>query len=492
MQYGKHRHLEMIPGFLIWATFVAAFVLSFFAPVLAIAFIIVFDLYWMLRVVYFVLFVVYAWRRHKQCARIDWMQKLEREVPDWRQCWHMVFLPTAKEPLEIIDQTLRSLQHSTFPNDRILVVLAGEGRYADDFRPKAAQVEKKYKGVFAHLWITEHPDGLPDEIPGKGSNLNYAAGVVEKKIRALGIPFEQIIASSFDIDTVAHPQYFAYLAHVYATVDDPLRASYQPVVLYNNNMWDSPAPVRVAAFGTTFWLFGELARPERMWTFSSHSMPWQMLVDVGYWQKDIVSEDSRIFLQGVKRYGGDYRVEPLYLPVSMDAVSGTTYMDSMKALYKQQRRWAWGVEHFPYLVKEFLHDKRIGLWKRLRFVWQHIEGMYTWATAPLLIFVLGWLPLQIARHQPEALVHNAPFTLEWLMRISAVGIIVSGVVAFSLLPPRPQSFAKWRWIVLVLQWVLLPVTFVIFGAFPSIDAQTRMMFGRYLGFNVTQKKRTDT
>jgi hypothetical protein len=58
-----------------------------------------------------------------------------------------------------------------------------------------------------------------------------------------------------------------------------------------------------------------------------------------------------------------------------------------------------------------------------------------------------------------------------------------------MLPPRPSTVKKSMWIVMVFQWVLLPVTFILFGALPAIDAQTRLMVGKYLVFNVTEKKR---
>jgi cellulose synthase/poly-beta-1,6-N-acetylglucosamine synthase-like glycosyltransferase len=218
-------------------------------------------------------------------------------------------------------------------------------------------------------------------------------------------------------------------------------------------------------------------------------MPWKMLKDVGFWQKDIVSEDSRIFLQGFLKYHGDYRVIPMYLPVSMDTVVGGTYMESLKALYKQQRRWAWGVEHLPVMAHAFKKDKLIPKRKKIKYMINHIEGMYTWSTAPILIFVLGWLPLHIARGQESALVHSAPFTLEWLMRFATMGILASAVISLVLLPPRPKRVKASAWFTMILQWALLPITFIVFGAFPAIDAQTRLMIGKYLGFNVTKKGR---
>jgi hypothetical protein len=231
-----------------------------------------------------------------------------------------------------------------------------------------------------------------------------------------------------------------------------------------------------------------------MMTFSSHSMSWRMLLDVGFWQKDIVSEDSRIFLQGLVHYHGDYHVTPIYLPVSMDSVNADRYHKSLGDLYKQLRRWAWGVENFPYMVRAFARDNAMPLRTKLAYLFKQVEGMYTWATAPLLITILGQLPFWMANEtfRSYAVFQNTPFTLQWIMRLALVGVFVSAAMALTLLPPRPANVGRAKaFAVGVLQWALLPITFVIFGSIPAVDAQTRFMLGgRFrLGFNVTAKKR---
>ncbi len=488
--YGQMRFWEMFPGLLVWGTFLLAFSLSFVRPLWVVIFIIIFDLLWLFRVVYFNIFVFISWVRHKRIQQIDWQAQLVG-VDGASRIHHLVFLPTYQEPYEIIRGTLLSLKEQAFDAKKMIVVLGGEQSDEKAFKGYVERARKEFGSVFLRLIDTTHPKDLEEEIPGKGSNLNWMGHRVEEILHREFSHIEDadLVVSAFDIDTVAHNQYFAYLTYLYCTVENPTRCSYQPIAMFSNNIWTASAPVRIGAFGTTFWLFGELTRPERLWTFSSHSMPWKMLRDVRFWQKDIVSEDSRIFMQAFLHYQGEYRVTPMFLPVSMDAVTGKTYRESLKALYVQMRRWAWGVEHFPYIIDGFRRHPGIPLRKRIQYVFNHVEGMWTWATAPIIMFVLGWLPLWVAAGRGEALFQAAPFTLQSLMQLAMIGILVSAAMSLTLLPRRPAQIKKTTWGVMLLQWALLPITFIVFGSFPAIDAQTRLMTGKYLGFSVTKKDR---
>lgn len=485
-QYGKSRFWEMVPGVMVWGIILGSILFAFVAPTLAIIFIIIFDFYWMLRVFYFTIHVIASYIAYRNTLKVAWWKRVQ-EIKGYEKVYHVVMLPTYKEELPILEDAFDALLKVHYRSDRMIVVLGGEERDAENFAQYQASIEEKYHGKFAELLFTVHPANLPGEIPGKGSNLKHMAGVLKGHIDKKGIPYEDIVVSAFDVDTIAHEEYFARLAYLYLTVPNPTRSSYQPVTVFSNNIWSAAAPVRIAAFGTTFWLLSELVRPERMWTFSSHSMPWQMLVDVGYWEPDLVSEDSRIFMQGLLRYDGDYRVTPIYLPVSMDTVSGGNYLESLVALYKQQRRWAWGVEHIQYMMRKFKEHPKMPLSLKFKYLFNHFEGMLTWSSAPLMIFILGYLPFITTHDATSAFIVNSPYTLEFMMRAATVGTFVMGGLSFMLLPKRPSRTHRVQWVTMLLQWMLLPVTFILFGALPALDAQTRLMFGKYLGFNVTKK-----
>lgn len=497
----KYRVLEVIPGALVWLTFIGTIALSFIKPLWVIYFIIVFCVYWLIRVFYFIFYLVISWKRFRKDVRVNWLEKL-KEIDDWEKYYHLIILPTNKEPLEVLKTTFQSLINSRYPLKKMIVVLAGEERAKESFLKNVKVIKERFSKFFYQFLVTIHPDNVVGEIKGKGANTHFAGLKAKELIDKLQIPYENIIVSYFDCDTCVHPQYFAYLTYKYALHPKRTRCAFQPVALYNNNVWDSLALMRVAAFGTTFWLLTELAKPDRLFTFSSHSIAFQSLVDVGFWQKDIVTDDSRIFLQCFIRYGGDFHVVPMYVPVSMDTVMANGIWRSLVNLYKQQRRWAWGVEHFPYMVWHFsrntlktdngeIKTPSIPFFKKMKYLWNLGEGMYSWATAPILIFILSRLPLLTGKREfgKMVLFQSAPIVLKWLLTAAMAGMVISAILFLFLLPPRPSGEKKIKFFTMVFQWFLLPVTLILFGSVPATEAQTRLMLGKYLGFWVTEKKR---
>lgn len=486
----KYRLFEILPGAFLWLSLVGLVALSFLLPLWVIIFIIIYDLFWLFRIAYFSFYLVLSWAKYRKTMKRGWLSEV-RKLPNYESYYHLIFLPTYKESHEIVKETFFAIQNSNYPQDKMIIVLAGEERDKENFLSVAERIKKEFGPLFFKFLVTVHPKDLPEEKPGKGSNIYYAGEKAKELIDGLGFDYEKVIVSTFDIDTIAHPEYFGYLTYKYITSPNPTRRSFQPIAIYANNIWTSSAAVRVVSFGTTFWLMNELAHPERVVTFSSHSMSFKALVEVGFWDKNVVSEDSRIFLQCLIKYHGDYQVEPLHIPVYMNTVATSNYWESLKNLYKQQRRWAWGVENIPYMVINFANDKLAPLRIRFKHLFNMVEGMFTWATAPLFIFVLGRLPLYVAGESVKRLVfvQNSPFILQDIMRLAMMGIFVSALLSFTLLPPKPKTVRKSAYLITILQWLLLPVTIIVFSSFPAIDAQTRLMLGKRMGFWVTPKEK---
>jgi len=468
------------------------FVLSWVQPLWMIYFIIIFDIYWVLKVANFAFYLILAWTRFRAVKRIDWEDKMRHELTNWQDKQHLIFLTVYNEDWEVVQSAIQSICDSVYDSEKFTVVIAGEARKKDHCQEIIRQAQESFSDCFAEVVGMMHPIDLEEEIPGKGSNLHYAERQMTPYVDAKGWKYENVIVTVFDIDTVCHKEYFAYLTYLYCTHPNPTRSSFQPIALYNNNMWESPSILRIMSFGTTFWMMTALARQDALVTFSSHSMSFRALVDAGYHEKRIVSEDSRIFYQCLLAYDGDYEVTPMYIPVSMDTVRDDDWWTSMKNLYKQQRRWAWGVEHVPYLLWEFgKKGNKIPLWKRIKWVFVEWEGKLSWALVAFILTFIGRLPLWFAGEEirQSALFFNAPHMLGILMTIALIGLVLTALLSFPLLPPRPKSHPKHVYIIMLLQWALVPVTMLLMSAIPAIDAATHLMFGRYLGFNVSQKKR---
>ena len=111
-----------------------------------------------------------------------------------------------------------------------------------------------------------------------------------------------------------------------------------------------------------------------------------------------------------------------------------------------------------------------------------------------MLFILGWAPIFLGTQEfhQTVLSYTLPLMVRDLLTVAMIGLVVSSVISLTMLPPRPKDKSRLRYITLALQWLLVPVTMVFFSAIPGLDAQTRLMLGRYMGFWVTPKGRTAT
>jgi hypothetical protein len=525
------RLLEILPGTLTWVTLIGAPVLSYFHPVWISVYIILFDLYWFLKGANVAIHLMHSHQRLKMHNRVDWkdwcarlfnlpqfkqylveqngienlrgMRRLYAEHIerisnisdnrnlDWKKIYHLIILPLYQEGLEVLEPSIRSYLDADYPNENIIMVLAVEERAGEKAVANAKVLEQKFGDKFFKFFTIMHPDGLVGEARGKGANCGYAAEAVSHELIKMNIPFENIIVSNFDCDTTVARNYFAHLTFDFLTIDKPHQASYQPMPVFHNNIWDTPAVARVIAISSSFWQLVEASRPDRLVTFSSHSMSFKTLVDVGFWRRDLIPEDSYIFWQCFNHFNGDYRTHPLFTMVSMDAVLGDSYWTTLVAQYKQKRRWAWGAIQISLVFPQFRRNKKMPLWKKLLYGYRMIEGYYFWATASIMIALLGWLPLIFGgdRFGDTVLALNLAQMTRGIMSVATFFLLFSVYVSLVMLPKRPAGYSRWKSFSMVWQWVFSPIVSSVFGSFPAIDAQTRLMFGKYMEFWVTPKVR---
>lgn len=487
------RLFEILPGALTWSTFVLLFWLSFKAPVFVSIFFILYSLFWLARIVYLHFHLRFSFRETRRNLKIDWRKKLE-EIEGWQKIYHLVVLPMYKEPLAVVRETFLTLRESNYPGDKIIMVLGTEERAGVEAVETAKSIEREFGGDFFRFLVTRHPANLPGEIPGKGSNETWA--VREAKVKIIdpqSLKYEDVIVSVLDVDTQVPPEYFGRLAYVFLNCENPQRSSYQPVPLFTNNIYQAPAFSKVMSFFPTFWQMMQQSRSEQLSTFTSQAMPLRALVDVGFWDVQYVSEDSLIFWKFYLHYDGDWRTEPLHYPVSMDATHAPTFWGTVKNLYRQQRRWAWGSENIPYMLSGFIKNKNIPFRKKAFWTFVFMEGFHSWATAPFILFVLGWLPVILGNYEfgLTLVSYNVRRIAGFLLNFSVLGLFASAVLSVVLLPPKPGWFRKKHYVFYVLYWLLAPALIIIFSAIPAVEAQTRLMLGgRFkLGFWPTPKTR---
>lgn len=494
------RLLEILPGGVVWLALLAPFALSFSYPFTVTIFIIVFDVYWLTQTLNQAYYLIIGYSRLKKQLDTNWeakfsslaeMDAAEREAQGMlnpRDLYQTIILTTYKEEQAILEASIQSVVDAHYDPSRLIMVLATEERDAENARTIAAALKAKFAQHFFLFLVTEHPDNIVGEVKAKGANATWAAKQLVAEVSKAGISLDHIVVSTADADSRFNPHYFHCLSYAYAVLPDRVHCSFQPVATYFNNIWETPMMSRVLAFGTTFWQLIESVRDYRLITFATHAVSLQTLVDIDYWCTTIVNEDSRQYFRSYFHYKGKFRVVPLYMPIYMDAVHTGNFRKTLRNLYFQQQRWAYGVEHFPYIILECFRHPEIRLLDRFMLIWRAFVGSFSWATSSFFMTFVGWIPILLNNNFRDAVVvSNFVLVTKGLLSLTWIGLIISSILTLKILAIMPYKKRRRDVLGMLAQWILIPMFGIFFGALPGLDAQTRLMLGRYLGFRVTEK-----
>ena len=544
------RTLEFVPGTISWLAILLPIVFSAFFPVWAASFMIIYTTTWLFRSVKLSINLYRSMKKVKKALITDWNrlitfndhpEKIDYEISRlknliqkniqaqsavthfWENRWvnkfqqqlnelrqlkkelqhlqathqykkskeivHAIIYVTYKESLELIRESVKSYVESTYPASRIIMVFAGEEADRENVEKISKKIQAQYGNKFMHFVTTIHPQNIPGEIRGKSSNATYAAKELKKYLDSQKLQYENVVVSNFDADTVVHPTYFNELTFKYLTTDRRAEKAYQPTHMFHNNIWDVPMVTRIVALSCTFWRMAESMEQDKYKSFSSRSIGFQTIVDVNYCDPSIIPEDSRQFWTAFAIYDGRHKLIPIYSPVYMDAVLSETFIKTCRSQYNQLRRWAWGVCDFPFMALNLWYHPRIKKSEKIYRIFEFLKNSFFWATGPLLITFMGFLPgLLNADFRETVLAYNLPKMMSNILTLASGGIVMCTIISLTLVPYNPKK-GFWGTMSLCFQWLLIPIVSIFLSAVPALDAQTRLMMGKYLEYKVTQKTR---
>lgn len=539
----KYRLLEILPGALSYTMIILLFALSIISPALGSYYLLLIIAVTLVKAVGIVYRTIQGYNAAKRAEKVNWHERLvdletpheryeellkhkckefafnehvenlkllsvgkdlvlsESEVtvddepiffPKPKEIYHAVIMVAYNEGLETLIPTVEAVRDGSFDNERIIFVFGYEERGGEAMVENAKILKEKFKDDFFEFITVMHPKDLKDEIQGKGPNLNFAAGELLEFVKKKKIPLKNIIVTSLDSDNKMSKWYLDYVAYQFIVHPNRQHLSYQPVSLFTNNIWDAPAPMRIIAISNSFFNIISSMRSHTLKNFASHSQPLLALSEMGFWSKKTIVEDGHQYWRSLFFFKGNYEVLPIHVAIYQDAVMEETLIKTLKAQFVQLRRWDYGASDVAYVgVRLFSKDrKQIGKMPFLplfaKFV-RLLEGHVTLAAISPMVAFGGWVPKIINSRSKDLLTFNLPNTISLIQIFASVGLMTTILLSLKMLPPRPKEVKTPR-ILMILQWLLMPVVAIVYQSFAAFYSQTRLLTGNYMEkFDVTKK-----
>ena len=506
------RILDAIPGILTWLAILASILGVIYLPIATLWVATAIMVYVASRFILIAFANYLGFRKIKQWETEDWHQRyLDRyETHDlpWDAIKHLVIIPNYQESIDVLRKTLNNLKQQYEADKRLIVVLAMEASEPQS-AAKARQLEYEFEGAFAHLIHTSHPKGRPGAIQCKSANESWAVQkFLERHQARLGINIDHICVTTMDADTRFHPRFFYALTYQFATDRERWHSFWQAQIRYHGNIWQINPLFRLVNSYATAIELATLAAPWWMsMPISSYSLSLRLLKESGNWDVDVIADEWHMYLKAYfHAQEGQVAVKPIFLPFLADATVGDNLIASIRERYIQTRRHAWGSKEIGFAITKWLQPRKAPLMYTCRLLMRLSHDILMAGAGWAVLTVGSQLTLlfhpELAPVQPHEILGNPEWSSalirgllnrpQWAMLTGCAFIMVmmSIVLWYQDVPIRPKRRDKptvQERVLTFLSFPLMPVLTMMVMAIPNIHAQTMLMVGQPLEFQVTPK-----
>src|SRR6266508_2815546 len=434
------RLLEASPGLVTWIMLLApAWIPIIFhtygALVVAVA-VLVFDAYWVLRAVSVVTGVYSTLLRMRRDMRKDWLA-LCREAPppgvvDPLQFFHLSVVPTYTEPYHVLERTIQAIVDANYPDELKLIGIITRETDKPGWE-NVARLKEKFGGRVRGFYHIKDPLE-PGIVIGKSAAMNWGGRWMVRVLTDEGYDLDKVLITDLDSDYRVHSQ------------------------------------------------------PHRLVAFSSYTCSLDFVHRIGYWDKDVIPEDSRFYWKAFFTFGKRFSVKSVWLPIYGDSPQARDYAATHVSQYNQIKRWAWGITDVPYVLTRFFQHPEIPLRLRFRRFMNLFLNHLNWIFLPVLLIFGASVPLWASVDFSLTDIGQFLWTISGLL----LGVTLSTVIFFlyfeiRLLPPKPREWPLWKKGAIYLEYLLYPIVGLVMSVLPALEAHTRLLLGRYLEYRVTEK-----
>ncbi|MBN1915906.1 hypothetical protein JW796_02850 [Candidatus Dojkabacteria bacterium] len=424
-------------------------------------------------------------------SEIKELEKLSKrkDLPNWKDMRFVLIIPFVMEPYEVMKKTMEYLAKQTFPIRRISVCLASEAAIPAGYEI-GRKLQKEYEGIFENIWVTRHVLS-EDEIRGKSANMNYASRYVSKQAERLGWDDKLTLITDSDSDSKLPAQYYSYIAYEFVKNPDRLYKFYWAPIVFYANIWKLPFFLRMKATIDVTNSVSRTIRTDKLIPFSTYCFPLFLAKGIDFWNPNSSGEDWDTFHRALFKYKNKVSTVPIFLKVMSDAAEGDTLFAVTKNNYLQTRRWAWGISDDKFIIKSVFKALFKGeltpyvLYRSFDTLLDHVFG----STVGFVLLIGGNIPpLVNPILRNTVLGARLPVVSSFIIRLTLLTFAVTILINYLLQPLKEGKESLLKKLISPFQWLLNPFVAIFFMAIPGLDANTRLLFSRYLSYWVTRKK----